>query len=406
MNETTKCREDDVTELAWNDAIEILNTDFPILSDTDDYPSISAALDDGLDDLLRDSIIGGLAANPHYVEDLLRDCVNRVANCLLLREKAQDVELRAIGEALNHKAQNASLKANEVIERALSAITPTMGQNATRAIISGEQVQFEGDSAPWQKVSQAQAGLLEQLKEGLAIQRAKSKTPGNGSKFVERFAFLKRLFDINMVGAYRRALVCAKALKEVYGISAEVPRVTPNGYLNELSVWAQQASDALDEALDRRLFSDIAFTVAGVDETLKEYELVKRTKFNTEIAAGRLTFTLAQSHFATAKMANPLLRSLRLQVRAKDESRVRIWPAQVVLPKSRVTDAVEIFPCVAPSLFQDTPSQDAVVRGVHNISPIGEWEIRISDRAITSDATNATEITNVYLFLRLSYQRV
>lgn len=394
-----------MAEFEWQEAVVLLNEDFPILPADADFPSLSAALDDGVDDLLRDTPFQPSPANPRYVEDLLHDCVNRISNCLLLRDKAQEVEVRAIGEALNYKAQTASVAAHELINRFLGTMAPRMAQNAIGAKLEDTAVTFQGDEAAWGQIGGAQAGLYKELREILAIQKAKATTPGNGSNFVERFAFLKRFFDICLVEAFRRAQVCAKALKDVYGIDARLPAITPVGYLNELSIWAQRASDALDDMLDARLFSDIAFAIAAPDDSPRDYELTTKSKFGAEIPTGRLTFKLTSAHFERAHMRNPLLRSLRLQVR-KDDPRLRLWPAQVILPRSQVTGTTEIFPCIAPSSYQDTPDEDVVVRGVHNISPIGDWEIKLADRALTGDALAVSEVTNVYLFLRLSYLKL
>jgi hypothetical protein len=178
------------------------------------------------------------------------------------------------------------------------------------------------------------------------------------------------------------------------------------GLENELSIWVQRASDALDAELDTRLFGEVAFAISGVDANLKDGELLPRDRFNAALATGKVSFALTSSNFEKAKMTKPLLRSLRVQIRAKDDLRVRFWPVQVVLPTSAVTRTTEVFPCIAPSLYQDPSDQDSVVRGVHNINPIGSWEINLPSRAITGENTVVGEVQNIYLFLRLSYRRI
>jgi hypothetical protein len=58
-------------------------------------------------------------------------------------------------------------------------------------------------------------------------------TQGNGSNFVERFSFLKQLFDLNIEQAYRRAVITTSALKVIYKIDLPVPKIKAIGYLNE-----------------------------------------------------------------------------------------------------------------------------------------------------------------------------
>lgn len=398
---------------AWDKAFNLLNENLPLRSLEPGFPSLASALDDSVDDLLRDSLVQPSPANPHYVEDLLRDCVDRISNCLVLREKAQDVELRATGEALNYKIQEATVEMQQTVDKLLRDVTPRTVQSATGVSIEGGKVTFVNDDAEaWQKVASAHDKLYMELREALAIQKAKASAPSNGSNFVERFAFLKKLFDLNLVEAYRRSVVAARALKDIYAIDVPLPKVTKHGYLNEISLWAQRASDLLDDALDARLFSDVVFAVSGVDGTLKDQELVPRERFTTELATGRLTFKLTPTHFERCQMRDPLLRSVRLQVQCKDETRVRIWPAQVYLPKSRPTGRVEVVSSVMPSVYQDTPDESSVIRSIHNISPVGDWEIRLPERSITPEAatalaaTKTTEIVNIYVYLRLSYARL
>jgi hypothetical protein len=397
-------------ENKWLTFFDKLSADFPLKAGGDDgdtYPQMSSAIDDGVDDLLRDSDLKLLGtSNPLYVEDLLRDCTNRISNCLLLREKAQDVEARAIAEALYYRAQRASIRRGSEISKVLDEMAPRIVQNATSITIAEGKVTFIGDDKTWANVRNEHRDLASELMEVVEAQKSKASTEGNGANFVERFRFLKRLFDLNIEQAYRRALITADALNQIYRINEPVPKIKPIGYLDELAIWAQKASDRLDRELDVRYSGRLVFALCGAGDALRPNELVTRTQFKAQMLAGSFQFTLVSAPFEKAGMKEVLLRSIQVQVEPVDASpKVRLWPITLKLPHSALTQSNESFATVAASMFHPPVDIDSVVRGVHNISPVGEWTIQIPDHEVTGDVTKDA-VKNLYLFITVSYRRL
>jgi hypothetical protein len=183
----------------WVEKLQSLGTDFPI-GNTGAYPSIAKALDDGVSAKLNAAALEPIGINPRYVEELIRDCTARIANCLTIREKAQDVEVRAIGDAISYKLQTEALESEKTIRTLLKPIRHLKFDGATAATISKDPVgtqdlkaSFSGDQAVWNSVNQSEVDFEEIRQEILETLKMKAGVPGNGSNFAERFDFLKSL---------------------------------------------------------------------------------------------------------------------------------------------------------------------------------------------------------------------
>lgn len=117
-------------------------------------------------------------------------------------------------------------------------------------------------------------------------------------------------------------------------------------------MWAQKASDALDRELDVRYSARLVFAVAGVDDNLKQNELITRTQYKAQIAVNSFEFSLDSRYFEKAGMKEVLLRSIQVQVEPKDITRVRLWPLKIDLPRNPLTQGNESFITIAASMFQ------------------------------------------------------
>ena len=389
----------------WKASYLELAKDFSPLTDEGGKPALLGALDDNLEALLAAHIVNGESGvNKRYVEDLLSDCAARISNCMSLRERAHDVEVRAIDAAMTAQLQASALSLARNVNAELKTIQHKMGATALRETHTGQTVEYEGDAAIWQNVNALQETFYEVQKTQLDDLKIKASTPGNGANFVERFDLLKRLFDLGIVEAYGRCVACAAALKSIYGIIRPVPPVRPTTYLNDLAVWAQNASDDLDVELSGRYSGEVCFAVAGIDDNLKDNELVPRTKFTQSVATDVLNFALTEAHFTRLRMKSVLLRSARVQIKTKSDSatRTRLWSGTLQMPSSDLTPGDEIFPCIASTGYPDAAGEFII--GCHNLQPVGDWALRLSDRSITGDAT-AAEVENVYLYVQVSYKR-
>lgn len=392
----------------WKEHFEILVNDYAPLATGDGkpkYPNMGVALDDGIDKLLAEFVAGGSSdVNKRFVEDLLSDCVARVSNALILREKANEVEVRAVQEAMNHSYQVKLIETTQEIGDLLGPIQGQTGVNATGLTADGEGFKFVGNEAVWKNVKKLQDGILASQTELLDAALAKAMAPGNGANYVERFTMLKDLFDLGMPELYGRCLACAAALKKIYHIEVPVPKVSTTGYLNRLAIWAQNASDRLDVELGKRYTGDVMFAIAAIDENLRDGELLPRSKYTLAVQTGMLNFSIAETQFERFKMAKPLLRSVHIHVRPKTEDgRTRIWAGTVSPPDSDLTLGDEDFPCLVTSVYAQ--SEGETVYGVHNLNPIGDWTLRLASPGVTGDALNGDEVLNVFIRMRVSYQR-
>lgn len=397
-----------MTATTWKEHFELLAKEYAPLTlgkDNVDYPSLGHALDEGVERMLAAHLaVGGSEVNKRFVEELLSDCIARISNALTLREKAFDVEVRAVQEAMQHAYQSRLAASNQSISDLLAPLQATAGVNATGLKADGDGFAFVGHEEVWANVKIVQDKLATAQKALIDASLAKAITPGNGANYVERFAMLKKLFDLGLPELYGRCLACAQALKKIYAIDIAVPKVTPTGYLNQLAVWGQAASDRLDVELGQRYSGDIMFAVAGIDDNLKDGELLPRSKYLLAIPTGIVNFTVSAQHLERFKMTAPLLRSVHLHIRPKTEDgRSRIWSGTISPPDTDLTAGDEDFPCIVSSNYAQNEGE--TIYGVHNLNPIGDWTLRLAERGVTGDLLNGEEILNVYVRMRVSYKR-
>jgi hypothetical protein len=394
---------------AWTQQLSKFSDSNPAVPSLTVDPSLALAIDEGIAAKLstaRDN--QEFIANPLRVESLLQDCINRISNCLTLREKAQDIEERAVSAALSYKLQQQSIVTQSGIALAFDEINSKMAKNAISASFDGRSVSFAGADEAWTNATSLRLQLEEAQRFKNETVRMKSTVPGNAANYVERFAFLKELFDLNLEEVYKRAQVVQSALQVIYQIPADLPVIEDVGYLNKLVIWAQRTSDLLDRELDRRSLGRIGITVSSgeLDPNLTQ-QLMTKSAFLSKIDTGTLRFTLTEVPFYMAGMEphSVLLRSARVQVAVQDLERVRPFPLVIKPPTSEVTGRSEQFPTIASTAYDDSPDSGGVVTGVHNINPVGNWEIHFSGFGLLGEPSNASQLLNVYLILDVSYRR-
>lgn len=370
-----------------------------------EFPSIAQALDDGIDDRLRDALAEPSPINPRYVENLLTDCVNRIANCLILKEKANEIEVRAIGDAISYRLQSASISADTRIRELLTPVQERLGANATGSKPNGASTEFVGDKKLWAAVRKFQTDLSEANSSAAEAWKVKASTPGNGSNYVERFRLVKTLFELGIVEAYRRCIVCARGLKAVYGIDIKVPPVSSAGYLNELAIWGQKASDLLDIELDGRFSSEVVLSIGAISDAKKSNELITRTAFNAGLAAGTVNFDINENIFELLKLKSPLMRSVRFQLKVKaDDAKTRFLTLQVRPPADVLTPGENVLSCTSSTQYQDAEGNETNY-GVRNLKPTGDWSIRLPELMLVTGEATATDIVHIFMFLRVSAKR-
>lgn len=388
----------------WRDRVSDINDYFPVGDGGGAFPEIANSLDEGLRDRLWEQLQTASPINALYVEDLLRDCAARVAYCLQIRDKAHELETRAINEALAYRVQSAAVTLQKTVNEAVGPHAGKLSMNATRSQTqTGGTTEFDS-AINWGPVSQEQARANAAQIEVLADRKAKAETPGNGSNYRERYGFLKKLFDQSFVETYRRATRCADALKRVYGIDRPLPPFKPTNYLDDFAFWVQSASDALSTELDARFVGEIGFALNAKDASPKANELMTKADYDAAVPTRRIAFRLKAEHFDGYDMEGVLLRSVRIQMGSAD-GKTHLWPIRVRVPGSDLSTGIEMFSCVAPSLYQEGHSDAALIRGVHNIDPRGDWLIELPEESLDGLATTPANLPDIYLIVRVSYRR-
>ncbi|UTP39776.1 hypothetical protein M9M90_00970 [Phenylobacterium sp. LH3H17] len=387
--------------------VKELTEDFPLGDAAADFPALSVPLDDGVQDLIQNALAAvGEAANPLYVEDLLNDCMVRIGNCLSLRDRAYDLEVRAVGDALAYRVEKAAL---DLQNKSLAVLGPHQGkllQNAIGLAVGDKVIAPQSlDETAWKELEVLQRGMNAAVTTALGVRKAKASEDGNGSNYSQRFAFVKSLFDLNIVEAYLRCRVCRAGLKEIYKIDLELPAPSPTGYLDKLAKWAQEASDKLDRELDSRSIGNAIFALSSDDEAATDLWLMAKGEYEAGVAARHIPFRLTSSNFERLGMKDVLLRSVRIQARPVDDTKTRVWQAVLALPHNNLTRRIEKFAAAMSSSYQDLAEAETVVRGVHNISPIGQWAIdTLSAKSLTGEPTTKESLKNIYVMLRVSYR--
>ncbi len=381
---------------------------FPISGLDEGLPELTRSLDDGVEKLLTGTLLeDDKRLNPLYVESLLNDCISRINSCISLRDKAQEVETRAIAEALSYQAQKASADFQKVFRENIGTDYRLLLQNAIGATFADNKITPVTFSEEiWAILDKAQAEMVAVYDQTLETRALKARQPGNGANFSERFATIKALFDLAIVEAYRRCRVAKTGLDKIYGLnSVDLPEPSPSGYLDKLALWAQTVSDLLDAELDERKVATALFVLGAAGADTDEICLMTRENFNVQLDARSLAFELNPDHFEALEMKDVKLRSVKLQARLpNDDLKTHLWRSRLTLPPNPVTAIADTHPLLMATSFQDLFDSDIVVKGVHNVSPLGAWRVEIDKTSPTGNPVNRANINNIWLLLRVSYK--
>ena len=160
----------------WMKGIELLNADFPISETDGDFQKLAFALDDDISKLLNPIAAHNSAICALVVEDLLRDCTIRVSNCLTIREKAHDIEVRAIADALAYQAQKKSISTERLIRAVLDPVQHQISSNAISASLTKPDAvsqrmdaSYSSDPETWNKIKQYEDSAIDARDKALNL---------------------------------------------------------------------------------------------------------------------------------------------------------------------------------------------------------------------------------------------
>jgi len=369
-----------------------------------DVPRITQALDQGATTLLAgfNPATNRLEYSPFFVERLIDEIAKHILSCSRIRDQAQQLEVQAFREIMD-------IASRQKIDTLIEAHLPSAKQNEPNQInnqislsISGTTVAAtaSGGADPyWSTMWDLRDGQLAVSKDECAQRLAKFSEPGNGNNFVERFELLKSLFDAELIMLYKKIVAASVGLQEIFGLSHPVPTVRDIGYLNDLILWALDATNDLE----KRSYSIDTLTVVvpfhdynAATVPAPGLALMSQKQFQDARQAGSAaaaTFNVSEATFTLpggSAIANPRLRGFDLWFAETGVTPpLPTWAsassfrASITLPNQ--SSALEFVghPSVLqiPNLMVQHLSQLSTavdlkpLRKCYNVNPVGAWVV-------------------------------
>ena len=413
---------------SWDEYITTLPDKFDNLRSSDDEPGtppiIATPIDKGAKALLERHSRSWLDYPALEVEYLVRTLNEHIRHCIEIREKAQDLEARAISETMEKELQIALFQILAQQADLAKANEPSLLGNLKGVRIENGQPVGEA-SDYWNKLTELQKTHLSQQENHARLRLEQMKEPGSGANYVARFLALKEAFDIDLREAYLRAQAASFGLKEIYGIDAPLPPLVDVGYLDQLANWARETTYKFEKKLFRVYETVVGFALrtGSAAAPLDLPRVLVDTEF--EKARGAFMFRLPLKAMEDLfnrlelKMRNPRLRGIDVIAYASNEGTTltqRYWRVRVDLPKQTIRgdsghelpiNPQVILPFVTYAAIRSSTSDYPTQRECHNVNPIGEWLILIEphDWATGTPTDNKDHIHNLIVRMRVSYER-
>jgi hypothetical protein len=317
---------------------------------------------------------------------------------------------------------------NKLIEAHLDqakGYEPTLLSNQTALKVNGADVTGAVPHDPpqyWSTLTDWKQGQLAASKDEIDARIAKSIEPGNGNNYIGRFGFLKQLFDRELLILYKKILAANIGLRELFGVNQAIPPLRDAGYLDLLVFWAQEATNALQKRFHG---VDILTLVVpfhdgnGATEPPAGLGLMSHDKFVAARQTGQIPFSISESSLTLPNggtIRNPRLRGFDFWFSDRGPA-VPGWSSainfrgSVTLPnQSSQMDFVgrpEVLsiPYVQLDHISLAPSVPDIksYRKSYNVSPIGNWTLRLEKGLRAEDPKVPAEDTIWTIFLRLQF---
>lgn len=366
----------------------VKETDYPLGAFTDEgLPQIALPIDLWADKLLEKYVNEPPQWNALEVESLVETLSNRIAICISLRDTAQDLEAQALDAFLAYQRNSGMLQLEKILAELRRDWEPRLSQN---------QVDGGRDETYWKELWKLESQRINLARETLRRRLEKSTSPGNGSHLVERFENLKKIFEARLRESYRLARAVSAGLGAVYGLTEEVPTLTTVGYLNQLAVWTGDIVEKVDRLLSHRSETVVVLAIGSYSNNASP--ILPEARFKAGMEAGILPFRLTEAVLTKfvddpSAMANPRLRALRSfflktgmpikSDRPNDEYH-DAWKIRIDLPPQLVAGSpVRRIIQTSMQNLKATPSGDlSWSSAVHNLSPLGDWELRFGRESL------------------------
>ena len=238
---------------------------------------------------------------------------------------------------------------------------------------------------------------------------------------------MKSLFDSELKILYQKVVAASVGLREIFGLVVRpVPTLKDIGYLNDLILWSQDATDQLE----LNFYGTELVTCLipfhddnGATEPAPAMALMSRNKFDTARVSGNILFNISEATLQlpeTSAVKNPRLRGFDFWY--TDGTRYGIMPASgwasqtifrasAALPNqnsaldfmNRPTNLMANRLHIPYLAFMSPVSEIPTFRDLHNVSPIGSWTLRLENGLRVEDPKTPGE-THIYnLFIRMKF---
>lgn len=289
--------------------------------------------------------------NKWHLEKLLEACLARLLACLEVREKAHALQSEKV-------------------------------QSTAKAIALEKP-----DGKAWQKAYLVELDTFETLQ-------------GHALNYSDRFNFLKRLFWENFRQAYSRAQAIEDGLREIYDLpetEVKLPDKATYGILDDLTLWAQRASDALDKELERRQLCRAIFRIGNDNDGV-----MTSAAFTSALSGNRIfKFPLKDEHFSELG-TKPLIREVFVQISG---STPRQWRGKLAISREIGGGSTQgkTAPLIAACDRIEVARSFALVSELHNVSPVGDWEFYLDPLPV--DRTAGADPASIFFHLIVSTVR-
>jgi hypothetical protein len=355
------------------------------------------------------------------VEYLLRTLNEHLKTCLELRAAAQDLEAKAVFDAMQavHEKNllglvEEQLKLASDLDR--QKLANLIGASLDRNKLVGTQ------SGDWDKLLAVQLRQVAAQRENAEMRLFRLSETGAGTNFFTRFENIKRLFSVDFQEAYRRACSVEKGLKLVYQLDRPLPEISDVGYLDSLVEWARNSTYELEKLLLRRQQAEITLALQsgtrGAADAIRPTVLEPKPFESMRDNGGTFTFSLTAEHFSLAELAmkNPRIRSLRWMVRVNLPPTTNFlpvfWKARATLPEQPGAGLDYRISTILPPTASNQISEEILeMRELANASPIGEWTLKLDGLYGVFPTTSRAmpeqikALENVMLAIGITYDR-
>jgi hypothetical protein len=352
---------------------------------------------------------------PMLCEAWLEDCAAIVDRALELKRMCGDLEAIAVRQGLDYLAQrdlariDADIHVEGVVDGDASELSKGLKAATDKLTASADplaaglaaEATARGNAATSTSARESRrrtllAARLEYLEEHQQKLFSRHWVDGSALNYAQRYEDLLLLLEDDVKLLVAKAFAASIGLENVYGFKESVPPASKR-FLEEILFWIRRAFTLLHR--QRARDAQYQVMVPLVASWGSHPGIVSPAQFSAAMIAsgdGVLRFNIGSDRFPNQKRVR--LRSVGLQwlgpgIVPPVDSTVRI-AAHVFPPDVRMTsDGSEVRYRRPPLILHGvTPYTDSVVSWTgenecHNVSPIGDWTIRVLPTALNLTPT-------------------